>query len=124
MPGADQGRLLVVDDNSGLLGEIAHVANRAGFEVQATSSAFRFKELFQAFQPTVLVIDISMPDEDGIELIRWLGKQGSSARLVVMNESHPVFAKCAVLLAKEAGLGPVTVLPKPFGSAALLRALQ
>ncbi len=63
-------RVLVIDDEPDARELLAAVLTEAGADVRLASSAAEGFELFKRFQPSVLVSDIGMPEEDGLSLMR------------------------------------------------------
>jgi DNA-binding response OmpR family regulator len=65
-------RILVVEDNPDLLDDVVFELRHAGFEVQGAVSGAACRRLVASFEPHVLVLDLGLPDEDGLALARWL----------------------------------------------------
>jgi CheY-like chemotaxis protein len=63
-------RVLVVDDEADVRGAVAGLLERAGATVMALESGSAIESALIEFAPQVLVLDISMPGEDGYSLIR------------------------------------------------------
>jgi CheY-like chemotaxis protein len=63
-------RVILVDDEPDVRGAIAGLLERAGAEVLALESGASIDVAIGEFNPDVLVLDISMPGEDGYALIR------------------------------------------------------
>ncbi len=61
-------RLVVVDDEPEFAEYVRKVAAGLGFEVQVTTGAAAFKKAYDAFDPGVIVLDVVMPETDGIEV--------------------------------------------------------
>lgn len=69
-------RLLVVDDEPDFADFVKRTAEGMGYDVSALSDPNLFKEAYAAFKPNVIVLDMVMPDIEGIELVQWLAQQG------------------------------------------------
>ena len=65
-------KILVVDDETDARDWISHVLQACSAEVATAGSADEALQLAAAFRPHVLVSDIGMPQQDGIELLRRL----------------------------------------------------
>jgi CheY-like chemotaxis protein len=65
-------RVLIVDDEQDVLKLCQVLIGRAGAEVRISSSAAEALSVLDHWLPDVLVSDISMPDEDGYQLMRQL----------------------------------------------------
>lgn len=116
-------RLLAVDDNKPFLEFVRKVANELGFDVEVASEGVVFKKLFETFQPDTVVIDLVMPDIDGMELIQWLAEKNAEAQVVVVTGYSPEYAGLAKMLGEGKGLNAVKALTKPIKAADLRAAL-
>ncbi len=115
-------RLLIVDDLPALGEVVSRVAENLGYEVRVTTHANDFKRDFESFDPTMVVLDIVMPDIDGIELIGWLIERDCTARVLVASAFNPNYARMAETLGSAKGL-EISVIEKPFRIAELRTAL-
>lgn len=118
-----QRRLLVVDDEADFARFVRRVAQRLDFTVEMTTRARDFKEAYERFQPSVIVLDIVMPEADGIELIQWLASKGCEARVLIISGYDPRYAVAAELLGNVGGKMTFTRLRKPILVADLEKAL-
>ncbi len=116
-------RLLVVDDRPEMGAIVERVAKSIGYEVKVTTHANEFMEIFDSFDPTVVVLDIVMPDIDGIELVRWLFQRGCTAKVFVTTAFNPHYAEMAEALGTAEGLD-VSHIKKPYRTAELREALS
>jgi DNA-binding response OmpR family regulator len=117
-------RLLVVDDDAKAAALIAATARDAGYDVRVAESSADFKTAYGAFQPTVVSLDLAMPDVDGIELMSWLAQAGCRARLVLVSGVGPEVLEAARRLGEAYGLQIAGALPKPADAEALLALLK
>jgi CheY-like chemotaxis protein len=124
MSSDDQRRLLVVDDEVDFADFVRDLAVRNGFLVSTANNGLDARSRYSEFLPDIIVLDIVMPQADGIEFIEWLGSQGATVRLIVITGYNPSYAKLAERLAEARGLSSVSVLTKPVRMATLLTALR
>jgi CheY-like chemotaxis protein len=110
----DERRLLVVDDEPANGRLVEAVARELGYSVRLTSQVADFQREFAAFAPTVVVVDIVMPDSDGIEVVQWLAAQATPARVVLATGYDLSYAKAAEMIGVNKGLTVAAVLSKPF----------
>ncbi len=116
-------RLVVIDDEPAMGGFVCDVAEQAGFETQQFNNAIRFMEQFPS-HADVIVLDLMMPGIDGIELIRFLAKQRSPARLILMSGFDSSVLHSAEKLAIEQQLNFTGSLNKPFRHEELAQLLK
>ena len=117
-------RLLVVDDEPEFGELVARVATGLGYETRVTTNGRDFQSVFHELQPTLVVLDMVMPEMDGNELVLWLMEQRYAAGLIIITGYSPEYAKDAQLLAEFKGLHSVTTLTKPIRLAKLREALE
>src|SRR5262245_58324708 len=116
-------RVLVVDDTEDIVMLVKGVTQRMGFVTEALSNTLQFMTTFVRFKPDVIVLDIVMPNIDGIEIIQWLTDVDYTGRLVIMS-GYADYQRMAEALGEANGRMPVTSLAKPFRIAELKAALQ
>ena len=107
------GRLLVVDDDPGFGELVRKIGIKCGFDVEVTNNGESFKRKYDEFDPSVTVLDVIMPDIEGIELIQWLGERGADVHVIVVTGYTDRYAVLAKKLAEARGLRSVVTLSKP-----------
>jgi CheY-like chemotaxis protein len=117
-------RLLVIDDDPAIMDIVRRVAEGLDFEVRTTARADEFAEIYESFQPTVVILDLVMPEVDGVELAHWLAHVGSKARVIFLTGHNPRFTDAARALADSGDLTSVITLTKPVRIAVLRQALS
>ena len=98
-------RVLVVDDEAEFREFIVRFARGLGFEATAVGSGAEFRAVYDEIAPDVIVLDIVMPDEDGLELLSWLGAKGCAARVLIVTGYNPHYRETAEVLGGGAGVG-------------------
>ena len=106
-------RLLVVDDEIDFAKFAGQVGESAGYEARVTSNAKDFKEDFEHWHPSVVILDLSMPEVDGVELLRWLSEQHWHAQLIIMSGFDERVVEAAKMVGEERGLCISYALSKP-----------
>jgi DNA-binding response OmpR family regulator len=119
-----QDRLIVVDDDAGIADFVSTVARRCGYEARAALSLSALQEIYPAFPATVIALDLTMPDADGIEVMTWLASAGCDARILLISGTTPDLLDAATRLGRAFGLDVSGTLAKPFGLAALAAQLH
>jgi CheY-like chemotaxis protein len=116
-------QLLVIDDEADFMEFVRLVAEELGFTVTKATRAQDFQAAYDRGCPDVIVLDIVMPEVDGIELIQWLMSRDCKSRVIVVTGFSPDYGHAAALLGATRGLEVVT-LGKPVKLADLRRALM
>lgn len=112
-------RLLVLDDDVSVNATICAIAARAGFETRSTTHAEEFFQLVADWQPSHLIVDLVMPDVDGVETLHRLALSGHQGIVIVTSGLGGRVLEAASRAAEENGLRVSGVLPKPFTPARL-----
>lgn len=112
-------RLLVLDDDPVMREIIAVLAERQGFETRLVSSPTDFFVELEQWNPTHITIDLIMPTQDGIEILRELATNGCHAAITIISSMDLKVLESAKRVAIERGLKINGVLIKPFKHDAL-----
>lgn len=111
-------RILLIDDDR-VVGEIVSALARAmGLPCDVTRTP---EEFFDRIGPetSVILLDLVMPEMDGIEILRLLGERNCKARIILMSGINIRVIETAKKLALSLGLSVVGHLQKPFPIAQL-----
>jgi DNA-binding NtrC family response regulator len=117
-------RMLIVDDEPDFLVVVRRVAERLGYEVESMTHGRDFKRAYARFDPTVVILDMIMPEVDGIELVEWLAEVRCKAQIIIISGFTPIYAKTAVALGEAKGLLSISRLVKPVSLATLTATLS
>ena len=74
-------RLLIVDDEPEVRAFLAGVGRDLGFDVKDFGDANQLTGVVRNYSPTVIILDLQMPQHDGIEVLRSLSDARSSAKV-------------------------------------------
>ncbi len=116
-------QLLVVDDEPEIGEFIYELAREAGFEASAITEAADFERHYND-DIHVVVLDLFMPDRDGIELLRSMAALNSRAAIVLVSGYDKTVLSAAKKLAREQGLFVAGTLTKPFNYEQIKRLLS
>jgi EAL domain-containing protein (putative c-di-GMP-specific phosphodiesterase class I) len=106
-------RIVLIDDDR-VVGEIVSALAKAmGLECEITRTP---EEFFESVGPdtTLILLDLVMPDMDGIEILRLLGERNCKARIILMSGINIRVIETAKKLAQSLGLSVIGHLQKPF----------
>ena len=80
----EQPRILVVDDEEYLTDLLSTSLRFQGFEVVCAWSGFDALSAVASFAPDLILLDVTMPDIDGIEVCRRLRDSGNSVPVIFL----------------------------------------
>jgi DNA-binding NtrC family response regulator len=108
--------ILIVDDEADIRATVRDILDDEGYTVDVAANAAEARERFDAHGPDLVLLDIWMPDTDGITLLREWSEEGALDIPVLMLSGHGT-----VDTAMEATrLGAADFLEKPLSLAKLL----
>jgi two-component system KDP operon response regulator KdpE len=113
-----RGRILVVEDEAEIRRVVRLILQAEGYEVFEADGVQRGRIEAGTRRPDLLVIDLGLPDGDGVDLIREL-RQWSAAPVIVLSARSGEDDKIAALDA-----GADDYLAKPFGAGELLARIR
>jgi CheY-like chemotaxis protein len=116
-------RVLIVDDEPDFLVVVRRIAKSLGYEVETTTHGRDFKTAYMRFDPTVVMLDMIMPEVDGIELVEWLAEVQCKAQIIIVSGFTPMYGKIAAKLGEARGLLSISRLAKPVSLATMTAAL-
>jgi DNA-binding NarL/FixJ family response regulator len=82
--GPQPARVLLVDDNAGILAHTTAVLSSVCRVVGAVKDGWSALDAAARLQPDVIVLDISMPGLNGLDVARRLRQNGSRAEIVFL----------------------------------------
>ncbi len=113
-------RILVVDDELEIRGLLKEILADEGYEVDVAGDAVEARASRSLHDPDLVLLDIWMPDTDGITLLReWSQSNGTSCPVVMMSGHGTV--ETAV---EATRLGAFDFVEKPLSLAKLLRTVE
>jgi DNA-binding NtrC family response regulator len=77
-------RILIVDDEDGLRHSIELELTRVGHDCQAAATAGECRQMIARTTPDLAIVDIRLPDADGLDLIRQIKADGFEMPIVVL----------------------------------------
>ncbi|MBI3515709.1 MAG: response regulator [Proteobacteria bacterium] len=114
--------VLVVDDHEAFLIFVKHGLSRHGYHSLVATSAKAALRLLETEPVEIAVIDVVMPDMDGIELLREIRDRHPSLPVIAMTGAGDGLRQPVATLLSV--LGACAVLIKPFEPASLIRAIE
>jgi DNA-binding response OmpR family regulator len=106
--------LLVVDDDPVMRGLIADYMASRNFEVSVVSNGRHMARVLDQRPADLIILDLNLGDEDGLELLRGLAREAKTPVIVVTGQRREEIDRIVGL-----ELGADDYITKPFGMAEL-----
>lgn len=116
-------RLLVIDDEPAIVRLVQRVAESCGFVVTGTTDSDTFNDELLAINYDAIILDLSMPGADGVELLRFLATAGSPARILIISGFDRRVLETSGKLAAAQGLDIAGTIMKPVRASELRSAI-
>src|SRR6516225_5565862 len=112
--------ILVVDDEMGIRELLSEILSDEGHVVELAEDAQQARDFRQRQVPDLVLLDIWMPDTDGVTLLKEWAAQGQLTMPVIMMSGHATI-DTAVEATK---IGALNFLEKPIALQKLLKAVE
>jgi len=116
---SDKRVVHLVDDEEAIRKSAGFVLSRAGYQVESYGSGVEFLKLAKAAPRGCVLLDVRMPDMDGLQVQAAMADRGIDMPVIVLTGHGDVTIAVQAMKA-----GAVEFLEKPFEKAALLGALE
>jgi two-component system nitrogen regulation response regulator GlnG len=107
--------ILIADDDRSIRTVLTQALGRAGYQVRATGTAATLWRWVEDGEGDLVITDVVMPDENGLDLIPRIKRIRPDLRVVVMSAQSTLMTAV-----KAAQRGAFEYLPKPFDLAELM----
>jgi two-component system nitrogen regulation response regulator GlnG len=101
--------ILLADDDRGIRTVVSQALGRAGYEVRATGNAATLWRWVEEGNGDLVITDVILPDENGLDLIPRIRKRRPDLRIIVMSAHNTLMTAV-----KATERGAFEYLPKPF----------
>jgi DNA-binding response OmpR family regulator len=115
-------RVLVVDDSVEMLHYLGELVASAGYDVLRANDGDQAIDVLRENRCDLIVLDLFMPNKDGIETLRELSKLSPRPRTLAISGGGRFSAPDTLRVAER--LGADSTLAKPFTPKQLLDALK
>lgn len=115
--------LLTIDDDPMIRQNIVSVANSAGFECIEAGNPQEIS-LALTKRPDIIVLDLTMPDMDGYEVLWELKRQHFNSGIILSSGFFDQVVKGAEVYARKSGLNFMCRLDKPYSLSYLKKILS
>ena len=107
-------KILVIEDEANIRSFVGTVLETNGFSVLSAETCAMGHTMYLSHNPDLVILDLGLPDGDGVELIRFI-RSGSATPILVLSARTGEEDKVEAL-----DLGANDYVTKPFGTGELL----
>ena len=111
--------ILIADDDQGIRTVLSHALGRLGHDVRTTSTAANLWNWVADGDGDLVITDVVMPDENGLDMVPRIRKLRPDLRIIVMSAQNTLLT--AVRATER---GAFEYLPKPFDLKELIEVVQ
>ena len=115
-------KILVIDDDHMVRYALSKILQRNGYDVVTASDGKRGMALLRDELPDLVITDIIMPEQEGIETIGLIKRQYPQMKIIAISGGGRIRNVDFLQMARS--LGADEVLPKPFDAEELLSRLR
>jgi len=112
--------ILVVDDELGIRDLLSEILNDEGHAVELAENAAQARNLRNQMRPDLVLLDIWMPDTDGVTLLKEWASSGLLTMPVIMMSGHATIDTAV----EATRIGATAFLEKPITLQKLLKAVD
>jgi DNA-binding NtrC family response regulator len=112
--------ILVVDDEMGIRELLNEILTDEGHTIYAAESAAQARKIREQMRPDLVLLDIWMPETDGITLLKEWSKTGQLTMPVVMMSGHATIDTAV----EATRIGALNFLEKPIALQKLLKTVS
>lgn len=106
--------LIVVDDEPDMADFVKDVAEMVGFETLTANNGKEFQGLCATVSPDAIVLDVVMPDMDGLELLQWISGNGYSCPVILISGYDGAYIDTAARFGEAQKVQVAGTLSKPI----------
>jgi len=112
--------ILVVDDELGIRDLLSEILNDEGHAVELAENAAQARQIRASLRPDLVLLDIWMPDTDGVTLLKEWASNGLLTMPVIMMSGHATIDTAV----EATRIGASAFLEKPITMQKLLKAVD
>ena len=115
----DNASILIADDDQAIRTVLARALTRIGMEVRSTGNAATLWKWVECGEGDLVITDVVMPDENGLDLLTRIRKVRPDLRVIVMSAQNTLLTAV-----KASERGAFEYLPKPFDLTELVQVVR
>lgn len=85
MTKASKAKILIIDDEKSIIDTLSSILEDEGYNVSTASSGEKGLEMFSRHEPDIILLDVWMPDMDGIETLRKIRERDEDVSIIMIS---------------------------------------
>lgn len=102
-------KILVIDDEHSVRWAFEKALQKAGYQVMLAENGIKGLKLYESFRPDIILVDIRMPEMDGLQVLKKIRESDPEAQVIVMTAYTDMETTITAMK-----LGAYDFLSKPF----------
>lgn len=102
-------KILIVDDEQSLLESLEMFFNERGYHVYSATTAAEGLELNRSVQPDVVILDVRLPDKNGLDILEELQQTHRGKNVIIITAFHDMDTTIRAMKG-----GALEYIPKPI----------
>jgi two-component system, chemotaxis family, chemotaxis protein CheY len=115
-------KMLIIDDDALVRTTLEYLLRDAGYEIATAEDGMRGMAMFRSEQPDLVITDIIMPEQEGIQTINEMRKAKPDAKIIAISGGGRIGNTDFLKIARV--LGAMDVISKPFDPDELLAIVE
>ena len=111
-------KILIVEDEENIRTLLSALVEANGYQAIEADNCEHGRSMFTSYVPDLIILDLGLPDDDGITLLREIRKE-SLTPVIILSARSDEYEKVQAL-----DLGANDYVTKPFGSAELVARIR
>lgn len=107
-------KLLLIDDDQGISSVVGLISANVGMAFKSVSDPVLATQAFVDYRPDIVMLDMIMPEKDGIDVLQALFVTGIPTRFILTSGYGDAYLRMAAGIATFHGACPPDILAKPF----------
>ena len=109
----EKGRVLILENDVAAAGRIRAIVEHLGPKAQCALQPEAFFEVVSKWRPSHIVVNLDIPEQDGISILQELGERECHARIAISCRLDNRILNAAIRTASEHGLCVTYFMQKP-----------
>jgi EAL domain-containing protein (putative c-di-GMP-specific phosphodiesterase class I) len=108
------GNILIIDDDKSICEFLNAIGEACGYIVTAVQDLIEFDKAYLAVKPRIIIIDLNLGKNDGIEILRKLASVLCRSKIILISSSDEKVLQSTLFLGQSENLDIIAAIQKPI----------